>query len=393
MTRRFEANPPHATPGIALIENGRPVETVCLCPRADWAPQIARALNAIEAIEGAQAEIAKAMNANGFLTAPHPEALAERASKGEGSSERGIYVASKTRHAAIWRLYRDRDDWPINATWIDEAGEGESGDLADLWRRCIHEASTADALVCYREDEDVLKGAWVEVGAALASGVPVYAVGLSGFTIAADPRITHFDTLGAAMLAALETYQRAAARRSAPHPEALAERASKGEGSSERGGDAPISPLVGEMGGSPEGGTEGAILSGDGARPACSCGFTNNDLRTQCRGCGAILSGVGAEAPPSALPGISPTRGGIGSGDAAPLAALTVALRSAIDAMDAIDDMITNCADAPTNPDSLPQMLKTYVQQQRKSAHRVLAEIEPHADIFPDESDPDGGAA
>lgn len=90
MTRRFEANPPHATPGVALMENGRAVETVCLCARADWAPHIAHAMNAIEE---AQAEIAEAMNANGFLTAPHPEAPAERASKGEGSSGHAVAAA------------------------------------------------------------------------------------------------------------------------------------------------------------------------------------------------------------------------------------------------------------------------------------------------------------
>lgn len=63
MTRRFEAHPPHATPGVALIENGRVTETVCLTPRADWAPQIARALNILEGDRRAiAAELAEAMN-------------------------------------------------------------------------------------------------------------------------------------------------------------------------------------------------------------------------------------------------------------------------------------------------------------------------------------------
>lgn len=75
-----------------------------------------------------------------------------------------IYVASKT-----FRL----DGFPVHSTWIDEAGQGETLDWADLWRRCVSEAATATALVVYAESTDVLKGALVEVGAALAAGRPV----------------------------------------------------------------------------------------------------------------------------------------------------------------------------------------------------------------------------
>jgi hypothetical protein len=89
---------------------------------------------------------------------------------------RGIYVASKTAHAALWRDLRSKG-MPIVSTWIDEAGVGESADLADLARRCIEEASGAAVLVVYCEAGEVLKGAWVEIGAALAHGVPVLSVG------------------------------------------------------------------------------------------------------------------------------------------------------------------------------------------------------------------------
>lgn len=114
----------------------------------------------------------------------------------------GIYIASKVKHAGDWRALRDEEKAPIISTWIDEAGEGESGDLADLWRRCIGEASSAGALVIYRLPDEVLKGAWVELGAALASGVPVFAVGLDGFTIAHDSRIRHFSGFSEAFNAA-----------------------------------------------------------------------------------------------------------------------------------------------------------------------------------------------
>lgn len=115
---------------------------------------------------------------------------------------RGIYIASKTKHADRWRFLRDQVGEPIISTWIDEAGAGESSDLADLWRRCISEASTAQVLILYREPEDVLKGGWIELGAALASGVPVFAVGIEEFTISHDTRIQHFPDMKAAIAAA-----------------------------------------------------------------------------------------------------------------------------------------------------------------------------------------------
>jgi hypothetical protein len=87
-----------------------------------------------------------------------------------------IYVASKTKHAPMWRRLRD-EGWPIISTWIDEAGEGETSDFTDLWRRCIEEAKSASRVILYHEQGDVLKGAFVEIGAALATGVPVFVVG------------------------------------------------------------------------------------------------------------------------------------------------------------------------------------------------------------------------
>jgi hypothetical protein len=112
-----------------------------------------------------------------------------------------IYIASKTRHADRWLAMRAAGA-PIISTWIDEAGEGESADLHDLWERCISESKSCDTLIVYRESQDILKGAWVEIGAALASGVPVYAVGLDGFTISNYRGIRHFPTIEEAFTAA-----------------------------------------------------------------------------------------------------------------------------------------------------------------------------------------------
>lgn len=87
-----------------------------------------------------------------------------------------IYIASKTKHAEKWKKLRNAGV-NIISTWIDEAGAGESKNLTDLAARCIDEAKSADRLILYCEPSDKLKGALIEVGAALASGVPVYVVG------------------------------------------------------------------------------------------------------------------------------------------------------------------------------------------------------------------------
>lgn len=91
-------------------------------------------------------------------------------------SGRGIYFASKTCHAPRWRALR-ASGVPTAATWIDEAGEGETGDYAELAQRCLGEISEALAVVLYCEPGETLKGALIEAGMALAAGVPVCCVG------------------------------------------------------------------------------------------------------------------------------------------------------------------------------------------------------------------------
>ncbi len=88
----------------------------------------------------------------------------------------GIYIASKTKHAERWRLLR-ANGVPIVSTWIDDAGEGETTDWNDLWERCIAEVKGARAVVLYVEPEETHKGTLIEVGVAIASGVPVFWVG------------------------------------------------------------------------------------------------------------------------------------------------------------------------------------------------------------------------
>lgn len=109
----------------------------------------------------------------------------------------GFYVASKTRHAPIWRKFRTLGE-PIISTWIDEAGEGETTDYADLWLRCIGEATKATALILYAEEGDLLKGGFVEAGAALAASVPVIAVGPVAGTFVHHPLVMRCSMLSEA---------------------------------------------------------------------------------------------------------------------------------------------------------------------------------------------------
>jgi hypothetical protein len=92
------------------------------------------------------------------------------------STSRGIYVASKVKHAEMWKGLRQAGE-PIISTWIDEAGEGQTKDYGELAVRCLSEIGTATALIVYCESGELLKGALLEAGVALASGVPVYCVG------------------------------------------------------------------------------------------------------------------------------------------------------------------------------------------------------------------------
>lgn len=132
----------------------------------------------------------------------------------------GIYIASKTRHAERWRFLRDMVGEPIISTWIDKAGEGESAGLDNLWRRCISEAANCEVLILYREPGDILKGGWIELGAALANGVPVFAVGIEGYTIAKHRGVRHFPDMKAAVAEARRFLRSAVDQPASSEPEA-----------------------------------------------------------------------------------------------------------------------------------------------------------------------------
>lgn len=90
-----------------------------------------------------------------------------------------IYVASRAsveKYPREWKRLRSQG-WPINSTWIDEAGPGQTADMGELWQRIESEVRAANGVVLWAEAEDFpLKGAFVEVGMALGMGkrVAVY---------------------------------------------------------------------------------------------------------------------------------------------------------------------------------------------------------------------------
>jgi hypothetical protein len=91
----------------------------------------------------------------------------------------GTYIASRAlpERAARWKHLRDVDGWHIVSSWIDEAGEGETADFAELWLRIEAEVKSAERVIVYAEEGDFpLKGAYLEAGIAIAVGIPVFVV-------------------------------------------------------------------------------------------------------------------------------------------------------------------------------------------------------------------------
>ena len=111
-----------------------------------------------------------------------------------------IYIASKVVHGPKWLEWRDAGI-PIISSWIEECGDDPTNFL-DLWTRCLAEAATCSAFVIFREPGEILEGAFFEMGAALAAGVPVFAVGIDNLTIRHHPNVTCLPTVEEAFAAA-----------------------------------------------------------------------------------------------------------------------------------------------------------------------------------------------
>jgi hypothetical protein len=111
-----------------------------------------------------------------------------------------IYIASKTRHGKYWKQLRS-SGVNVISTWIDEVGPGETKDPAELSQRCIAEVKECDCLLLFISAEDQPKGAFIEVGAALAFSKPIrvvapfYRIGIFQH----HPSVTQFTTVADAL--------------------------------------------------------------------------------------------------------------------------------------------------------------------------------------------------
>lgn len=122
----------------------------------------------------------------------------------ETRQAQGIYIASKSVHGKRWRDLR-KSGVNVLSSWIDEAEQAATFNWPDLWTRCVSEASECAALIIYREPGEILKGAWVELGAALAAGRPAFAVGIDDFSIRHHPGIVIARTFDEALALALQS--------------------------------------------------------------------------------------------------------------------------------------------------------------------------------------------
>lgn len=116
-----------------------------------------------------------------------------------------LYVASKVKHAPMWRQHRESlrvYGYDIISTWIDEDGEGQTKDYGELADRCIKEAVAADEFILYCEPDEVMKGGLIEAGARLGAGKTVRSAGQCknwSTTFAQHPLWKAYDFLSDAM--------------------------------------------------------------------------------------------------------------------------------------------------------------------------------------------------
>jgi hypothetical protein len=120
-----------------------------------------------------------------------------------------IYVASKTKHARMWRDMR-ASGVPIGSSWLDADATGTTeDDMSVMWPHYLHDVATSRVVVAYHAPGETMKGALVELGAALVLNIPVYAVGIGDeYTIVRHPLVRRFDTAEEAIEAATKLLKR-----------------------------------------------------------------------------------------------------------------------------------------------------------------------------------------
>jgi hypothetical protein len=108
-----------------------------------------------------------------------------------------IYTASKPRHAPMWRKLR-MEGYNIIATWIDYADGSAIADWQKLWLDCTKEAAAANITLLYVEKDDEIRGAYVEMGIAIANHRRVMFVNPDRVHVSDainHPLVTQYDNL------------------------------------------------------------------------------------------------------------------------------------------------------------------------------------------------------
>jgi len=112
-----------------------------------------------------------------------------------------FYVASKIYHYPKWLEMRSFG-YKIISSWIDMVEEEETRshkEWGEVSQMCLQEAAEADVLLLYAEEGDVMRGCWMEVGAALVAGKRVGVVAHDSVQMSEiflpHPKVSSFDTI------------------------------------------------------------------------------------------------------------------------------------------------------------------------------------------------------
>lgn len=91
-----------------------------------------------------------------------------------------IYLASKLKHAERWRQLANDNPrhtftarWPYIVGYVDDSPKNAN----NFWEHDFNDIDFCDALIVVADPDDVLRGALVEVGYAIAKGKHVIVVG------------------------------------------------------------------------------------------------------------------------------------------------------------------------------------------------------------------------
>ena len=114
-----------------------------------------------------------------------------------------FYVASKSKHGAMWQKWR-KNGVQITSRWIDKWDKGRfpADQQTQHWDDILEDIKNCDALVLYTQNGEVQKGALAEWGMAFALGKRLFYVGASDkpspdmdFTGLDHKNVTRFSSL------------------------------------------------------------------------------------------------------------------------------------------------------------------------------------------------------